>query len=156
MPRKGAVPRRYLQPDPIFGSRLVTKFVNCLLKGGKKTVAETILYRALAQAHERTGKDPLEVFEEALRNVTPMIEVRARRVGGATYQVPSEVRPNRKLTLAMRWLIGAASARNGRTMYEKLAAELLDAASGTGAAVKKREDTHRMAEANRAFAHYRW
>jgi small subunit ribosomal protein S7 len=140
----------------MFGSRIVTKFVNCLLKGGKKTVAETILYRALAHAHERSGKDPLEVFEMALRNVTPMLEVRARRVGGSTYQVPSEVRPNRKLTLAMRWLIGAATNRNGRTMYEKLAAELLDAASGTGAAVKKREDTHRMAEANRAFAHYRW
>jgi len=156
MPRKGPVPRRVLSPDAIFGSRLVSRFINCLLREGKKTVAEAILYRALAFAQERSGRDPLQVLEQALRNVMPVLEVRPRRVGGATYQVPTEVRPGRKVTLGMRWLIAAAKARAGHSMYEKLAAELLDAASGSGAAVKKREDTHRMAEANRAFAHYRW
>ncbi len=156
MPRKGPVTKRILQPDPIFGSRLVRRFINSLLQDGKMTVAETIFYRALAHVHQRTGRDPLQVFEQALRNVIPMLEVRPRRVGGATYQVPTEVRASRKLTLGIRWLIGAAKSRGGHTMYEKLAAELMDAASGSGAAVKKREDTHRMAEANRAFAHYRW
>jgi len=156
MPRKGAVPRRVLAPDPVFHSRLVAKFVNCLLRRGKKSVAETIFYRALTQIHERTGRDPLQIFEQAMKSVMPMLEVRPRRVGGATYQVPSEVRASRKVALAIRWLIAGAEARAGHTMHEKLAAEFLDAASGSGAAVKKREDTHRMAEANRAFAHYRW
>jgi small subunit ribosomal protein S7 len=140
----------------MFNSCLVTKFINSLLRGGKKSTAEGIFYGAMAHINQRTGRNPLEVFEQAMRNTIPMLEVRPRRVGGATYQVPSEVRSSRKLTLAIRWIIVGAKARSGRTMYEKLAAELMDAASGTGAAVKKREDTHRMAEANRAFAHYRW
>ncbi|NIM06390.1 MAG: 30S ribosomal protein S7 [Armatimonadetes bacterium] len=156
MPRKGAVPKRGVLADPVFNSRLVTKFINCLLTDGKKSVAENIFYSAMAHINERTGRDPLQIFEQAMRNTMPVLEVKPRRVGGATYQVPSEVRPSRKITLAIRWLIAAGKARSGRTMYEKLAAELMDAASGSGAAVKKREDTHRMAEANRAFAHYRW
>lgn len=156
MPRKGAITKRGLAPDPIFGSWLVTRFINSILKCGKKTVAERIFYQALAHINERTGQDPLQVFERAMRNVIPTLEVRARRVGGGTYQVPTEVRPVRKLTLGIRWMLTAARSRGGRTMAEKLAAEFMDAANGAGAAVKKREDTHRMAEANRAFAHYRW
>lgn len=156
MPRKGAVPRRELAPDSVFNSRLVAKFINCLLRRGKKATAEVVFYNAMAQINQRTGRDPLQVFEQAMRNTMPLLEVKPRRVGGATYQVPSEVRPSRKLTMAIRWIIAGAKARAGHTMYEKLAAELMDAASGSGAAVKKREDTHRMAEANRAFAHYRW
>jgi small subunit ribosomal protein S7 len=156
MPRKGAIKQKPLPYDPIFGSRLVSKFINCLLKQGKKTVAERVFYGALVEINQRTGRDPLQIFEQAMRNVVPVLEVRARRVGGGTYQVPTEVRPNRKLTLAIRWLLAAARARSGRSMHEKLAAEFMDAASGSGAAVKKREDTHRMAEANRAFAHYRF
>lgn len=156
MPRKGAAPRRIIAPDPVFDSMLVAKFINCILKDGKKSVAEEIFYSAMGHINQRTGRDPLQVFEQAMRNATPMLEVRPRRVGGSTYQVPSEVRPTRKLTLAIRWLLNGARTRGGHTMYEKLAAEFMDAASGTGAAVKKREDTHRMAEANRAFAHYRF
>lgn len=156
MPRKGAITKRALPPDPVFGSWLVTRFINSLLKCGKKTVAERIFYQALANINERTGQDPLQVFERAMRNVIPMLEVRARRVGGGTYQVPTEVRPVRKLTLGIRWMLAAARSRGGRSMADKLAAEFMDAANGAGAAVKKREDTHRMAEANRAFAHYCW
>ena len=156
MPRKGPAAERAIKPDAVFNSRLVAKFINCLLKQGKKSVAENIFYRTMAHINQRYGRDPLEVFEQALRNTMPMLEVRPRRVGGATYQVPGEVRPGRRLTLAIKWLIAAAQSRPNPTMYEKLAAELMDAASGNGAAVKKREDTHRMAEANRAFAHYRW
>jgi small subunit ribosomal protein S7 len=156
MPRKGAVAKRYLAPDPLFGSWLVTRFMNSLLKCGKKTVAEKIFYQALALINQRTGKDPMQIFEQAMRNVMPVLEVRARRVGGGTYQVPTEVRPVRRLTLGIRWMLTAARARGGRSMHERLAAEFMDAANGAGAAVKKREDTHRMAEANRAFAHYRF
>jgi len=155
MPRKGPAPRRVVAPDPIFHSRLVTEFVNKLLLRGKRSVAERVFYGALHVIAER-GKDPLVVFEQALRNAMPLVEVRPRRVGGATYQVPVEVRPARRVDLGMRWIITTARKRSGKTMENKLAAELLDAADAQGASVKKREDTHRMAEANKAFAHYRW
>jgi len=155
MPRKGAAPRREVAPDPIFHSRLVTQFINKLLLRGKRSTAEGIFYGALQIIAER-GKDPLAVLEQALRNTMPVVEVRPRRVGGATYQVPVEVRPVRRVDLGMRWLIQTARARSGKTMHTKLAAELLDAADAQGASVKKREDTHRMADANKAFAHYRW
>jgi len=140
----------------VYGSVVVARIVNAVMRKGKKSVAERLVYGALEMVHERSGKDPLEVLEQALRNVMPELEVRPRRVGGQTYQVPMEVRPTRRMALALRWLLSAARSRPGRTMAEKLAAELMDAASGLGAAVKRREDTHRMAEANRAFAHYRW
>jgi len=155
MPRKGAAPRREVAPDPIFHSRLVTEFINKLLLRGKRSIAERIFYGALQLVGER-GKDPLGVLEQALRNAMPVLEVRPRRVGGATYQVPVEVRPARRVDLGMRWIIQNARARSGRTMQGKLAAELMDAADNQGASVKKREDTHRMADANKAFAHYRW
>jgi small subunit ribosomal protein S7 len=144
------------RPDVVYGSRLVSRLIAQIMRRGKKSVAEGIVYGALAQVASRGNRDPLEVYEQALRQVTPQLEVKPRRVGGATYQVPMEVRATRKLALGLRWLVGSARARPGRSMEEKLAAELMDAASGQGAAVKKREDTHRMAEANRAFAHYRW
>jgi len=156
MPRKGPVPPRMPKPDVVYGSTVVTRLMNVLLRRGKKSLAEQLVYGALETINARTGRDPLEVLEQALRQVMPELEVRPRRVGGQTYQVPMEVRPTRQLALALRWLMSAAKARGGRTMPEKLAAELVDAASGLGTAVKKREDTHRMAEANRAFAHYRW
>jgi small subunit ribosomal protein S7 len=156
MPRKGPVPRRVPGPDVVYGSRLVSRLINVVMRRGRKSAAEQIVYGALLEIHRRTNRDPLEVFEQALRNVMPQLEVKPRRVGGATYQVPMEVRPTRRLALALRWLVGTARTRTGRSMQEKLAAELMDAASGQGASVKKREDTHRMAEANRAFAHYRW
>jgi len=144
------------RPDVVYGSTVVTRLMNVLLRRGKKSLAEQLVYGALETINGRTGRDPLEVLEQALQHVMPELEVRPRRVGGQTYQVPMEVRPTRRLALALRWLTSAAKARGGRTMSEKLAAELVDAASGLGTAVKKREDTHRMAEANRAFAHYRW
>lgn len=156
MPRKGSVARRRPRPDVVYGSRLVSRLINQIMRRGKKSVAERIVYGALQRVAERANKDPLEVFEDALRKVMPTLEVKPRRVGGATYQVPMEVRPTRKLALGLRWLVQSARTRPGRTMDEKLAAELMEAASGQGASVKKREDTHRMAEANRAFAHYRW
>ncbi|HHY46636.1 MAG TPA: 30S ribosomal protein S7 [Firmicutes bacterium] len=156
MPRRGSVARRAVVPDPIYGSQLVTQLMNKLLQRGKKGVAERILYGALDIIREKTGKDPLEVFERAVKNVMPILEVRPRRVGGATYQVPVEVRPERRTALALRWIVASAKARAERTMAEKLAGELLDASQGTGASVKRREDTHKMAEANKAFAHYRW
>jgi len=156
MPRKGPVTPRVPRPDVVYGSVVVARIVNAVMRKGKKSVAERLVYGALEMVHERSGKDPLEVLEQALRNVMPELEVRPRRVGGQTYQVPMEVRPTRRMALALRWLLSAARSRPGRTMAEKLAAELMDAASGLGAAVKRREDTHRMAEANRAFAHYRW
>lgn len=156
MPRKGSVARRVPRPDVVYGSRLVSRLITQIMRRGKKSVAERIVYGALERVAERTSKDPLEVFEQALRQVMPTLEVKPRRVGGATYQVPMEVRPTRKLALGLRWLVQTARARPGRTMDEKLAAEITEAASGQGASVKKREDTHRMAEANRAFAHYRW
>jgi len=156
MPRRRRAEKREINPDPKFGDVVLSKFINCLMYDGKKSVAERIVYGALDQIESKARKNALEVFHEALDNVKPQVEVRSRRVGGATYQVPVEVRPERRQTLAIRWLIAAARARGERTMMERLAGELLDAANNRGAAVKKKEDTHRMAEANRAFSHYRW
>ncbi|HEY8391646.1 MAG TPA: 30S ribosomal protein S7 [Capillibacterium sp.] len=156
MPRRGAVPRREITPDPIYNDPMITKFINKITYSGKRGLGERILYKSLDLIREKTGKDPLEVFQQAMKNVMPVLEVRPRRVGGATYQVPMEVRPERRVSLAMRWLVASARARSERTMVERLAGELIDAANNTGAAIKKKEDTHRMAEANKAFAHYRW
>jgi small subunit ribosomal protein S7 len=156
MPRRGYVEKRKVEPDPIYNSVLVAKFINRLMKKGKKSLAERIFYKSLSLVQERVGKNPLEVFKEAVENTRPHVAVKSRRVGGATYQVPVEVPRKKGVSLAIRWLILAARARRGRSMVEKLAAEILDAARKQGAAIKKREDTHRMAEANRAFAHYRW
>ncbi len=156
MPRKGEVPKREVEPDPVFGSRIVTKFINCLMKGGKKSVAEKIFYGAMGIIAEKSGRNPTEVFRGAIQNVMPVVEVRPRRVGGATYQVPVEVPPRRQLTLAIRWLITAARARHERIMAERLAGELMDAAAREGEAMRRREDVQRMAEANRAYSHYRW
>ncbi|GBC95166.1 30S ribosomal protein S7 [bacterium HR16] len=156
MPRKGPAPRRVIPPDPVYNDVLVQRFINRLMVCGKKSVAEKIFYKAMEIVGERTKRNPLEVFHQALKNVMPILEVRPRRVGGATYQVPMEVRPERRVSLGIRWLVTSARRRGGRTMIEKLAAEIMDAANNQGAAVKKREDTHRMAEANKAFAHYRW
>ena len=156
MSRKAPTEPRVPEPDMVFGSRLVSRLINVIMRRGKKSVAEQIVYGAFAHVAERTNKDPLEVYEQALRQIMPTLEVKPRRVGGATYQVPMEVRPTRRLALALRWLVGSARSRGGRTFEEKLAGELLDAAAGQGSSVKKREDTHRMAEANRAFAHYKW
>jgi small subunit ribosomal protein S7 len=156
MSRRRAAERREILPDPKFGDVVVNKFMNSLMLAGKKSTAEGILYGAFDRIESKTGNDPVKVFHEALENVKPSIEVRSRRVGGATYQVPIEVRPIRRQALAIRWLIGASRGRSERTMTERLAGELMDAASSRGASVKKREDTHRMAEANKAFSHYRW
>ncbi|RMF04597.1 MAG: 30S ribosomal protein S7 [Chloroflexi bacterium] len=156
MARRNRAPKRYIEPDLKYNSELVARFINKLMRNGKKTLAATIFYDALDIAEQRTKKPGIEVFEQAIRNATPQIEVRPRRVGGATYQVPLEVRPERRRSLAIRWLVSTARTRSGKSMAEKLAAELMDAANNQGATVKKREDTHRMAEANRAFAHYRW
>jgi len=156
MPRKGAAPKRIILPDPVYGSELMQRFINRMMLDGKKTVAEKIFYGAMSMVEERAGAPALEVFEKAMQNVMPVVEVRPRRVGGQTYQVPMDVRPDRRRTLALRWMIGNARKRSGKSMTEKLAGEILDAANGTGAAVKKREDTHRMADANKAFAHYRF
>jgi small subunit ribosomal protein S7 len=154
--RRAGAPKREVLPDPKFGSRLLAKFINIMMMRGKKSVAERIMYQALAAIEERTKQEGLKLFKTAVDNVKPAVEVKSRRVGGSTYQVPVEVRPERRTSLAMRWIIGAARRRPERSMAEKLAAELLDAANNRGAAVKKREDTHKMAEANKAFAHYRW
>jgi len=156
MPRKGRVERRTILPDPVYGSPLVTKFINCMMWDGKKIVAEWVFNEAMKIVEEKLGKPPLEILEKAVENVKPVIEVRPRRVGGATYQVPVEVPPHRQLSLAVRWIINAARNKKGKPMAEKLAQEIMDAYKGEGAAVKKKEDVHRMAEANRAFAHYRW
>ena len=156
MSRRHRAERRELLPDPKFGSLTVSRFMNSVMKQGKKSVAETIVYGALDQIEGKVRQNPVGVFEQALENVAPAIEVRSRRVGGATYQVPVEVRPERRTTLAIRWIIDAARERNEKTMVDKLSGELLDASNNRGNAVKKREDTHRMAEANRAFSHYRW
>ncbi|MDU5915284.1 MAG: 30S ribosomal protein S7 [Negativicoccus succinicivorans] len=156
MPRKGPVPKRDVLPDPVYGSKVVTRFINKVMLDGKKGTAESIVYDAFDIIRSKTGKDPLEVFEQALENVMPVLEVRARRVGGANYQVPVEVRSDRRLTLGIRWMVGYARQRSERTMRERVAGELMDAANNTGAAIKKKEDTHKMAEANKAFAHYRW
>ncbi len=156
MPRRREVPKREILPDPKFGSETLAKFVNILMKSGKKSTAEKIVYGALDVVAERSKKESLEVFEQALENISPLVEVKSRRVGGATYQVPVEVRPARRVALAMRWLNDAARARGEKSMGLRLAGEVLDASEGRGSAVKKREDTHRMAEANKAFSHYRW
>lgn len=156
MPRKGAVPKRDVLPDPVYNSKVVTRFINKIMLSGKKSTAQGIVYDAFETMRTKTGKDPLELFETALKNVMPVLEVRARRVGGANYQVPVEVRADRRFSLGVRWLVNYARARNEKTMQERLAAELLDASNNTGGAVKKRDDTHKMAEANKAFAHYRW
>src|ERR1700691_3296796 len=156
MSRRRAAVKREVLPDAKFGDQIVTKFMNCLMYEGKKSVAETIVYGAFERIAKRSGQDPIRVFHDALTNVKPAVEVRSRRVGGATYQVPVEVRPDRSQALAIRWIIGASRDRSEHTMEERLSGELIDAAGSRGSAVKKREDTHRMADANKAFSHYRW
>jgi small subunit ribosomal protein S7 len=156
MPRRREVPKREVLPDALYGSQLVTKFVNVVMRAGKKNTAERILYDALEAVRERTSDDPLRVFKRAIENVKPAVEVKSRRVGGSTYQVPVEVNPSRRLALSIRWIIQYAQARGEKTMRAKLAGELMDAAENRGGAIKKKEDTHRMAEANKAFSHYRW
>jgi small subunit ribosomal protein S7 len=156
MPRRREVPKREVLPDPLYSSQLVTKFVNVVMRSGKKSVAEHILYEALDTVRERTSDDPIKVFKRAIENVKPAVEVKSRRVGGSTYQVPVEVNPSRRLALSIRWIIQFAQARGEKTMRGKLAGELMDAAENRGGAIKKKEDTHRMAEANKAFSHYRW
>ena len=157
MPRRREVPKREVPPDPIYSSALVTKFISTLMSDGKRNTAEKIMYSSMSSIQEKTGDDPLKVFKKAIENVKPSLEVKSRRVGGSNYQVPIEVNPNRRLSLSIRWIVSFARSRgDGKTMQEKLANELLDAANLRGGAVKKREDTHRMAEANKAFSHYRW
>jgi len=156
MPRRGGVSKREVLPDPVYNSVVLTKFINQIMLDGKKGAAERIVYGAFDIIQEKTGKDPMEVFEQAMNNVMPVLEVKARRIGGANYQVPIEVRPDRRQTLGIRWLVTYTRKRGGNSMEEKLAGELMDAANNTGASVKKREDTHKMAEANKAFAHFRY
>ena len=156
MPRRGNVPKRDVLPDPLYNSKMVTRLINNVMYDGKKGVAQKIVYGAFDIISEKTGKDPLEVFEQAMENVMPVLECKARRVGGATYQVPMEVRQDRKETLGLRWLSAYSRARSERTMKERLANEIIDATNSTGGAFKKREDMHKMAEANKAFAHFRW
>jgi small subunit ribosomal protein S7 len=156
MPRRATIVKREILPDPVYNSKLVTKFINSVMHSGKKTVAEQIFYGALKMIEERTGDDPLKIFKRAMDNAKPQVEVKSRRVGGSTYQVPIEVSSDRQQSLAIRWLIGYANQRHEKTMTAKLAGEFLDAANNRGGTVKKRDDTHRMAEANKAFAHYRW
>jgi len=156
MPRRREVPKREIQADPLYQSALVSKFINCVMYDGKRSTAERIMYKSFDIIKEKTGDDPLKVFKKAIDNVKPMLEVKSRRVGGSNYQVPIEVNPTRRTSLALRWLIGYARARAERTMVQKLAGEIMDAASLRGGAVKKKEDTHKMADANKAFAHYRW
>ena len=156
MPRRGFVPKRDVLPDPLYGNKVVTRLINNIMLDGKKGVAQKIVYGAFEIINEKTGNDPLETFEAAMENVMPQLEVKARRVGGSTYQVPMEVRPERRQTLGLRWLTTYSRQRSEKTMKERLAGEILDAVNGAGGAFKKREDTHKMAEANKAFAHYRW
>lgn len=156
MPRKGAIAKREVLPDPLYNSKLVTRTINRLMLDGKRGKAATILYSAFNIVKEQTGQDPMEVFEQAIENIMPLLEVKARRVGGSNYQVPVEVRPERRYTLAIRWLVSYSRLRGEKTMELRLAREIMDAANNTGASVKKREDMHKMAEANKAFAHYRW
>jgi len=156
MPRRAKVFKREILPDQKYGSRTITMFVNKVMERGKKSTAERIIYDALDRVEQQTRRNPMDTFDAAVRNATPTIEVKPRRVGGATYQVPVDIRAERRMALAIRWLIRSAKSRGGRSMAERLAAELMDAASGQGATIKKKEDTHRMAEANRAFVHYRW
>jgi len=155
MPRKKKE-KRIIPPDPVYDNVIVAKFINQVMRRGKKTIAQKIVYKAFDIIKEETKKEPLEIFEQALKNAAPLLEVKSKRIGGATYQVPREVRGDRRLTLAMRWIIKAAKSRKGKPMREKLAGELIEAANNTGVAIKKKEDTHRMAEANRAFAHFAW
>lgn len=156
MPRKGFIPKRDVLPDPLYNDKVVSKLINNIMLDGKKGAAEKIIYEAFEIIKEKTGKDPLEVFEAAMNNIMPVLEVKARRIGGATYQVPVEVRADRRQALGMRWLVDYSRKRGERTMKERLAGEIMDAANNVGSSVKKREDTHKMAEANKAFAHYRW
>ncbi len=156
MPRRGNVPKREILPDPVYNSVLVTKLINGVMLDGKKGVAQKVVYDAFEAIQAKTGKEPLDVFTEAMNNIMPSLEVKARRVGGATYQVPIEIRPDRRQTLGLRWLVGYSRKRGEKTMKERLANEIMDAANNTGASVKKREDVHKMAESNKAFAHYRW
>ena len=156
MPRRGNVPKREILPDPVYGSVLVTRLINSVMLDGKKGVAQKVVYGAFDQIKEKTEKDPIEVFNQAMENIMPSLEVKARRVGGATYQVPIEVRPERRQTLGLRWLTNYSRARSEKTMKERLAGEIMDAANNTGSAVKKREEVHKAAEANKAFAHFRW
>ena len=156
MPRRGFVPKREVLPDPVHGTTVVTKLINQVMLDGKRGVAQKAVYEAFDIIKEKTGVEPLDAFEQALGNIMPVLEVKARRVGGATYQVPMEVRPERRQTLGLRWLTGYARKRSEKTMKERLAGEIMDACNNTGAAVKKREDTHKMAESNKAFAHFRW
>ena len=156
MPRRGFVPKRDVLPDPLYNSKLVTKLINNIMYDGKKGVAQKIVYDAFEIVKEKTGKDPVEAFNEAMENIMPSLEIKARRVGGATYQVPMEVRPERRQTLGLRWIALYSRNRGEKTMKERLAGEIMDAVNGTGGAVKKREDTHKMADANKAFAHFRW
>ena len=156
MPRRGFVPKREVLPDPVYGTTVVTKLINQIMEDGKRGIAQNVCYTAFETVKEKTGKEPLDAFTEAMNNIMPSLEVKARRVGGATYQVPMEVRPERRQTLGLRWLTGFARKRSEKTMKERLAGEIMDACNNTGAAVKKREDTHKMAESNKAFAHFRW
>ena len=156
MPRRGNIAKRDVLPDPLYGSKLVTRLVNSIMLDGKKGVAQKIVYGAFDIVRDKTGKDPLEAFEQAMENIMPVLEVKARRVGGATYQVPMEVRPERRQTLGLRWLTAYSRTRSEKTMKERLAGEIMDAVNGVGGAVKKREDMHKNAQANQAFAHYRW
>jgi len=156
VPRKGHIAKRDVLPDPMYNSKVVTKFINSIMEDGKKGVAQKVCYAAFETIREKTNREPLEVFEDAMNNVMPLLEVKARRIGGATYQVPIEVRPERRQTLGIRWMLAAARKRGEKYMRDRLAGELMDAANNTGTAVKKREDTHKMAEANKAFAHYRY
>jgi len=156
MPRRKVIVKREILPDPIFNDRLVAKFVNSVMKKGKKSTAESICYDSFEVIKTKTGNDPLKVFKTAIDNIKPVVEVKSRRVGGASYQVPVDVRPSRRISLALRWLLAYAKQRAGKSFEEKLAAEILDASNNTGGAIKKKEDTHKMAEANKAFAHFRW
>ena len=156
MPRKGHIPKRSVLPDPLYGSKIVTKLINGIMLDGKKGVAQRIVYGAFEKAAEKKGKPAIEVFEEALNNIMPVLEVKARRVGGATYQVPIEIRPDRRQTLGLRWLVNYSRNRSEKNMTDRLANELLDASNNTGGAVRKKEETHKMADANKAFAHYKW
>ena len=156
MPRRGFIPKREVLPDPVYNTTIITKLINQLMYDGKRGIAQSVCYNAFEQVSQKTGKDAMEVFNAALANIMPALEVKARRVGGATYQVPIEIRPERRQTLALRWLVSFSRTRGERSMSDRLAAEIMDAANNTGNAVKRREDMHKMAEANKAFAHYRW
>lgn len=156
MPRKGHVPKREILPDPLYNSKIVTKLINIVMLDGKKGTAQKIVYGAFDKVKEKTGREPVEAFEEALANVMPVLEVRARRVGGATYQVPTEIRPERRQTLGLRWLISFSRKRSERTMTDRLAGEIMDALNNTGGSIKRKDEMHKMAEANRAFSHYKW